>query len=410
MDLSKLRKWLVVDYLRRQGWMNENLTLRKALEMGSASFQFLAKREILRSYPLILKVDISPRCHMACTICVHAKPRGDGGPLDQQRLRGRMSRGQFEGIVNEARERALAISMYYMGDPYAHSEVDSFCRLAFDARVNVHLSTSFSFPFSDQRIAHIAESGVTHLTICIDGATQELYGVSRVGGRLDWVLSNLRRLAEYRNRHDLRYPKIEIQCLSFPHNRHQVQAVRCMTRELGADDFFTYEGYKDNWADRVVSEYVIHGPKVTRPIPRCYWPYVLMLIKYNGDVIPCCVHRIGEQYTERRTEHILGNVFESGVRGVWNNGAYQAIRRVVSNPGHASQTGELEASFCHGCSAVNRTNQGEYIDRKEAENYPAFSLGCGLSTLTSFRSTCSNPYRPHVSDIRHLLAGAVVLF
>jgi Glycosyl transferase family 4/Radical SAM superfamily len=291
MDLSRVTKWLRTDYVRRQGWMNENLTVRKALEMGSAGLHFLMKQEILGSYPLVLKIDISPLCHMACTMCVHATPRGGGDPLNDQELQGRMTLAQFQRIVDEVKGKTLAISMYYMGDPYAHSQVDDFCRVAFDAGLNVHLSTSFSFPFSDERIGRIAKSGVTHLTVCVDGATQEIYEVSRVGGRLDWVLSNLRRLAEHRNRAGLRYPKLEVQFISFPHNRHQSHAVREQTLALGADAFYSYEGYRDNWADRRVAEYVIAGPKSTRWIPRCYWPYVLMLIKYNGDVIPCCLHR-----------------------------------------------------------------------------------------------------------------------
>jgi MoaA/NifB/PqqE/SkfB family radical SAM enzyme len=370
MDLSRITKWLHTDYLRRQGWMNENLTVRKAVEMGSAGLHFLMRQQILGSYPLVLKIDISPLCHMACTMCVHAKPRGDGDPLHDQELHGRMTLGQFARIVDEVKGKSLAISMYYMGDPYAHSQVDDFCRVAFDAGMNVHLSTSFSFPFSDDRISRIAKSGVTHLTVCVDGATQEIYEVSRVGGRLDWVMANLRRLAAYRNREGLRYPKIEIQFISFPHNRHQSDAVRAETLALGADSFYSYEGYKDNWADRRVAEYVIAGPKNARWIPRCYWPYVLMLIKYNGDVIPCCLHRIGEQYTGERPPHILGNVFESGVLGVWNNEAYQAVRRVVSDPVNASASGELAASFCQGCSAVTWTNQDAIVARNEGVNYP----------------------------------------
>jgi MoaA/NifB/PqqE/SkfB family radical SAM enzyme len=370
MDLSNIKNWLGTDYLRRQGWLNENLTVRKAIEMGTAGLRFLRKQEVLGSYPLVLKVDISPLCHMACTICVHATPRGDGDRLADQQLKGRMSLAQFTRIIDEVKGKSLAVSMYYMGDPYAHSQVDDFCRVAFEAGLNVHLSTSFSFPFSDERIARIARSGVTHLTVCVDGSTQDIYEINRVGGRLDWVLSNLRRLAAYRETHGLRHPRIEIQFLSFPHNRHQRESVEAVTRELGADSFYCYEGQKDNWVDRRVAEYVIDGPRRARWIPRCYWPYVLMLIKYNGDVIPCCLHRIGEQYIATPPRHVLGNVFQSGVMGVWNNEAYRAVRRVVSDPERADRNGELSASFCHGCSAVASTNQGDLVARNEAANYP----------------------------------------
>jgi len=124
--------------------------------------------------------------------------------------------------------------------------------------------------------------------------------VSRVGGRLDWIRSNPRRLAEGRDRAGRGHPEIEVRFLSSPHRRRQRDAVEAMGRGLGADAFYSCQGHHDSWAERCVSEYVSSGPRSTRRIPRCYRPYVLMLIKYDGSVIPCCLRRIGEQYTGNR--------------------------------------------------------------------------------------------------------------
>ncbi len=46
------------------------------------------------------------------------------------------------------------------------------CGIARDANLNVHLSTNFSFRFTDERIRRIVDSGVSHLTVCVDGFFQ----------------------------------------------------------------------------------------------------------------------------------------------------------------------------------------------------------------------------------------------
>jgi len=79
-----------------------------------------------------------------------------------------------------------------------------------------------------------------------------------------------------------------------------------------------------------------------------------MVIKYNGDVIPCCNYRIGEQYDRTKKPVVLGNVFETGVMGVWNQEGYQMIRRGLKKVVHMR-----EDSFCYGCSLLFNTNSDE---------------------------------------------------
>src|SRR5437899_10698072 len=99
-----------------------------------------------------------------------------------------MSLTDYRRIIDEVGGHSLAVSLYYLGDPYAHPQADEFCRVAFDAGLNVHVSSNLSYRWSDRRIAEVARSGVTHLTACVDGATQDVYERNRVGGRLPWVL------------------------------------------------------------------------------------------------------------------------------------------------------------------------------------------------------------------------------
>ena len=353
--LARLRGWARF-YGRRQGWLNERMTPRKLREMTIAGIDFLERRENVRAFPLVLKIDISPACQLACPACVHATPRGDGGRLDLQLFSGpqRMALADYRRIIDEVAGHSLAVSLYYLGDPYAHPQADEFCRVAFDAGLNVHVSSNLSYRWSDQRIAEVVHSGVTHLTACVDGATQDVYELNRVGGRLPWVLSNLERLATYKRREGLKYPRLEVQFVQYPHNRSQREEVRQMVAGVGIRRFAVENGSPGNWAERPPPEEGHFSGRQGELIPRCHMPWSSMTIRYDGNAIPCCLHRIGEQYTAQPPRHLLGNVLESSVWSVWNGSTYRAIRRISSDPARAESMGELQSSFCNGCTRVTR--------------------------------------------------------
>jgi hypothetical protein len=83
-----------------------------------------------------------------------------------------------------------------------------------------------------------------------------------------------------------------------------------------------------------------------------------MVVKYDGDVIPCCNYRHGEQYVTGGggDARIVGNALRDGVRAVWNTPAYQRMRRLVSNPARAGAEPAADDSFCSGCPAVYETD------------------------------------------------------
>jgi MoaA/NifB/PqqE/SkfB family radical SAM enzyme len=231
------------------------------------------------------------------------------------------------------------------------------CRVAWEGRLNTHVSTNFSFVLSDERIHSLVTSGMTHLTVCVDGLHQETYGRTRVGGRLELVMGNLERLLSLRRELGRVYPKVEVQYIKYQHNIDDLEASRARCRELGVDQFTDFWGSLHNYTDRLPNKYVIHRPKPGRAIPLCFWPHFSMQIKYNGDVIPCCSYRQGFQYTDSDQQRVIGNVFETSVWNVWNSPEYRAIRRFVSDPTRvlAREPG-LSKTFCEGCGYIYETD------------------------------------------------------
>jgi MoaA/NifB/PqqE/SkfB family radical SAM enzyme len=356
-------EWISALY-RRSEWLFGRLTMSKMLTFLGNAFAFSLKAKRVMTYPSMLKIDISPLCNLACPTCIHAIPSRiedeTRSVFERQKFNKhqKMSVSQFSAIIEEVKRKTSAISLFYYGDPLMHPNLDELCSIAFKAGMSVHYTTNFSFNLSDRRIEQIALSGVTHITIALDGATQETYQVTRVGGKLERVLSNLERLSRYKRDHGLAYPTIEVQSLKFAHHKPgEIEELRKLTDRFGVDKFTTFDGtHLDSRGNQFsLASISMYFSRIVAPLskgilPKCYWPYTIMVIKYNGDVLPCCRHRVERQYTDLDGKGVLGNVFETSIREVWNSRNYRLVRDLVGNPQLAETDDAYKDVFCYGCS------------------------------------------------------------
>ncbi len=350
---------------RRRSWLFGQLSASQLANLAAAARDFVLKREITTALPAVVKIDITPTCNLSCTMCVHARPTGDER-MDQQVFRAdhQMTLDCYREIIDQIRGKALAVSLYTWGDPMTHPQVAEMCRIADEARLESHISTNFSFKLTDEQIRALVTSGLTHLTVCVDGLSQEAYEKTRVGGRIDWVLDNLRRVMVFRQELGRKHPMVEVQYIKFRHNVHEEEDARKICDDLGVEQFSTFWGALHNLGDIMPDRYVTHGPKKNGALPTCYWPHFSTVIKYNGDVIPCCEHRAAAQHmgADSRLDpdaRVLGNIFETSLEEVWNSKAYQQTRRLVNNPERSEDEKDLKENFCDGCFVCFETSIGE---------------------------------------------------
>ncbi|PWH81675.1 hypothetical protein DIS18_13415 [Algibacter marinivivus] len=356
----------VKDFFRRNSWITVNLTLKKSYNILKNLTGYLLKKSRLNSWPIILKIDISPLCNLNCTVCVHAKPNGNE-KLDNQVFNRKqlMSVSQYQQIINQAKGKVSAVSLYYLGDPIIHPDLVEMCLLTKKAKINVHISTNFSFSLSDEKIQNLVTSGITHFTVCVDGISQDKYELTRVGGKVDRVMDNLTRLCKYRDEYKVNDLSIEVQYIKFRHNIDEFSKAKILFKKIGVDQITSFWGSLGNYTDTDPKQNESNIPRSKGLVPRCMWPYVYMLIKYNGDVIPCCNFRLGQQYTKQKSV-ILGNVFESSVENIWKSKKYAELRKLVSNPNKIKSNEEMKKSFCYGCPSLFKNSIPEkYINGKD---------------------------------------------
>jgi MoaA/NifB/PqqE/SkfB family radical SAM enzyme len=327
---------------------------------------FALRRQRAAKLPSLVKIDISPLCSLACSHCLHADPKGRGKDLlSAQRFEksDKISIADYARIIDQIRGKAVAVSLFYYGDPLIHPDIDAIIRTTSEAGIETHITTHFSYKFSKERLKRLAEAGLSHITVAVDGATQESYATTRVRGRLDFVLDNLRMLAEIKRETGSKTPFIEVQHIRFPHHApDELKRVRAIVDEIGVNHFTSFEGLRFdddgdlyNVVDDDADTVAVGPPKGFSPIPRCHWPYSGTVIRHDGDVIPCCLWRTGRQFVakEERDPHVLGNVFETPLEKIWNSEKYKSLRRQVSNPRSALSEPGRGPTFCDGCPRLH---------------------------------------------------------
>lgn len=383
---------LIAPTHRRLGWFLHRITWRKAINMTTAATSFARRRPVCRAGPVVLKIDVSPLCNLHCTICVHARPNGNAVLLQQRfHKQQRMTPDRYRSIIEEIASTATAVSLFYLGDPLMHPEIDEICRITHDAGLNAHITSNFSFPPADARVRSLVESGLSHLTVCIDGLSQHTYERTRVGGRLDWAIENLRRVSALKRHGRHRRLHVEVQYLKYQHNLAELDEAKRMCRAIGVDRFTARWGALHNYTDQDPGTYHVRGPLPRARMPRCVWPWLGMVIKYNGDVIPCCWHRYGAQYAVDGDARVLGNVFTTGVRGVWDSEPYRQLRRLVSDPERAAAEPGSAGTFCDACPAIFDTDIQQNLRYGDAYRYedvfPPDRRGAPLGPPRCSRST-----------------------
>ena len=353
---------LISGIFRRRSWFRQKPTFQKARNLAHNMTAYMTRSDVAAPLPSLVKIDISPQCALACSHCVHADPSGRGRSLlDKQVFKksDRMELAQYSRVIEQIKDKALAVSLFYYGDPLVHPDIDAMIEVARKAGLEVHITTHFSYNFKEERISKLIDAGLSHITVAVDGATQEAYEQTRVGGRLDWVLANLKMMSDYKHAKNLKHPFIEVQHITFPHHAaDELRRVRAMAEDLRADTFTSFEGLRfDERGDlyNVVDDdpmTVDAGPPRRAAVtPHCHWPFSSTVIRYDGDVIPCCLWRSGRQYVPEgeRDPHLLGNVFKEPIEAIWNGERYKALRRQVLNPCKTDSDPAHGATFCDGC-------------------------------------------------------------
>ena len=204
-------------------------------------------------------------------------------------------------ILSSAQLGAKALKLNYINEPLLYP--DKLFELASYALsvgiLDVYMTTNGSLLTKDISKRLINSRTFSRIQVSIDAFTSPTYSKIRVGGSLDRVTDNVMNFLRLRHELNSQWPKIRVSFLTLPENKHEI------------DQFY------DFWFDKV--DAIALQSSVLKPNSErldkthfsdlrsafCPNPFRQMVVRANGDVLPCCSFW-GDSLK-------LGNILESDV-------------------------------------------------------------------------------------------------
>lgn len=300
---------------------------------------FWLKLTRVPALPLALDVEPVNYCNFRCPHCQ---------VTHWEKARKRLTLTEFRKILAQF-PRLSDIKLQGMGEPLLNREFLPMLREGVAQGINMQFTTNGSV-LTDAICATLAEMPEARITFSIDGATAESFRSIRVGGNLDTVSKNIRRLAQTRASAD--GPHLAVWTVVTQENVLELPEIVRLAASLGIDEI-TLQPLLTDWgkadieainqskrleldspmlqrqfslAKQVAAELglpltVYRTEKLSRQ-NKCSWPWQSAYIDSKGDVVPCCIIADADTVT-------MGNVFETSFEEVWNGAAYQELRRRI---------------------------------------------------------------------------------
>lgn len=305
-------------------------------EIGQKYFDYrekwkkASKKELLTDFPLYIQIEHTGKCNLRCRSCIHGNPD----------LKANYSRGfkpldinLYKKVLAEARKfNCPSISFHNNDEPLLLPDLEERIALAKAAGFfDIILVTNANL-LTKERADKLLKSGITKLNFSVDGWNEETYSKVRIGGNFKKVLENIEYFLTQKKKLNLKLP------------------ITRVTSVLSSLTFDDKENFKKFWEKKVdlvefqnfqaieqTRELIPAGSKIDENFI-CSGPWQQIVIRANGDVLPCC--------SFYGMDLAVGNIKEENIYDIWNGEKMKKIREKLA---------KNDFGFSPACSACSRT-------------------------------------------------------
>lgn len=254
--------------------------------------EFMELKQVLESPPTTYIVGITNICNLRCPLCVT-------GLRQQKKNPQFMEFGLFRQIIEKIRPYAQLVQLYKWGESLLHPRIIDMLAVCDSYDLNTEISSNLSVENCDDVLEALVRYRLRHLIVSFDGVTQEDYSRYRVGGKLNLVLDNIRKIKEFKIRYHSEYPVISLQFLRNKFTEDQVNVIEDNYRQWGADKYYVCDMttvFKDrdldtarHWfSDQEIAQRRYLDIDVSMHGKPCHFLYNTMIIEQDGSIPSCC--------------------------------------------------------------------------------------------------------------------------
>ncbi|MHC9544282.1 MAG: radical SAM/SPASM domain-containing protein [Vulcanimicrobiota bacterium] len=288
-------------------------------------------------YPSYIEIEVSTRCNLRCIICEHTywdEPARD------------MSLEQFTSIIDQFPLKWIGVTG--IGESFMNKDFMDMLRLVKSRDIVVEMYDTFYF-IDEVKAAELVELEIDRILISLDAATKETYEKIRVNSDFDRVVSNLRKLFEFKKKKNSYFPRMAFHYIINHLNIGELEAYLDLVASIVQGEkayiqftrmlhfFKEIEDLYTEVPEELIGKLkekgeamgitVEFGADVSQnkpPAQNCI-EWTMPFIFVTGHVIPCCAGNEAGQRAFQK-EQALGNIFEQPFKEIWNGKKYQALR------------------------------------------------------------------------------------
>jgi len=291
-------------------------------EIGPAFAEYRRQWEAARTFreqptfPLHLDYEMMFRCNLRCPMCLmslSAAERNRHGEPDK-----RLSPETLRGLIDQGAEAGQkAMGFGGLWEPLLAPELPDLVAYG-RARglVDVMFNTN-GLLLTEKTGRALIEAGLTRLMISLDAATPETYNKMRVGSDFETVTANIENFLALKRRLGRRLPLTRLSFCRTAVNEQELPAF--LERWQDRVDFFSVQAYGRYESSDPPG---FAGDREPPPPPgRCAQPHKRLLVRHNGQVLPCC--------DASGLPLVLGNINEQSLVEIWRGPRLAALRQAL---------------------------------------------------------------------------------
>jgi radical SAM protein with 4Fe4S-binding SPASM domain len=285
----------------------------------------LLKRPVHWGSPVAISIEPTTACNLKCPEC-------PSGLRQFTRPTGNLKPDVNSEILKQLGKHLQYINYYFQGEPFINPNFLDFVKNARDK--NIYVLTSTNAHFIDEKTANkIVDSGLSELTVSIDGTTQETYANYRIEGELSKVLDGIKNIVKAKKERNSNYPRVTLQFLVTQQNEHQIDEVKALQKSLGADGLNlktiqVYDYEKGNPLLPSNEKYSRYKKGRTGKFSlknkmsnHCWRMWSTCVFTWDGKIVPCCF--------DKDAKHQMGTLLNSNFKSIWKSDVYSKFRQDI---------------------------------------------------------------------------------
>lgn len=273
--------------------------------------------EIESEHPPHLEFELNYSCNLRCPMCTWSAEKAVARKVDW------FSFEDYQKVIDEAVEIGTkSIRLCYINEPLIRNDIDQFVEYAVRAGILDVIITSNGTLLTERMSEKLINAGLTKLNVSLDATTEDTYNKIRVGGDFNKTVKNIEKFLEVRKRMDKQLPTIRLTFVSTKLNHFEqedfVERWKDKVDGLGIQQVQNVFG-RGKFENESQAEVVMINKKIDNSDQyRCPEPFKRIVLRSNGDVLPCC--------SFYGAELVIGNWHSKPLKSIWNSEQMREMR------------------------------------------------------------------------------------